>query len=86
MNSQIFSKSGVSFLKLTFPRGEEENSRRSCSPSGGRSNFLDFFGYFLGRCQKVTNHISGDFSFHQLVKMQKSKKMETTALLKIRYQ
>jgi len=24
----------------------------------------------LGQCQKVTSHIIGDFSYHQIVKMQ----------------
>jgi hypothetical protein len=46
MNSQILNQSGASLLKVSFLRGEEENSRRSCSPSGGRSNFLDFLVLF----------------------------------------
>ena len=51
----------------SFLRGEEENSRRSCSPSGGRSNFLgrlrrtlmNFFGTFSSRKKYIQNNSNG---------------------------
>jgi hypothetical protein len=54
MEHRILINSGVSLAETFSLRGEEENSRRSCSPGGDRSNFLghlrrtpmNFFGTF----------------------------------------
>jgi hypothetical protein len=68
----------------SFLRGEEENSRRSCSPSGGRSNFLDFLVLFhqgKSTCRNTTMEVV----FRLMLQRQHANKKTTSNKLIFNY-